>query len=70
MGKFDVMLDVVSLHTDIPRSDHRVFHIGNIAEKAHLTNAASYTLPPPAMDTDNEQSLEVSDTSGISTKFS
>lgn len=63
--KFDVMLDVGTLYNDILGSNHRVFPIGNVAEKAHTTEAAGQTIPPLATDVDKEQATEVFDTLGI-----
>lgn len=70
VGKFDVMLDVGALYTNVPGLDHQVFLAGNVAKEVHTNEATSTTLPSPATDAAKEQDPEVTYTLGTTTESS
>lgn len=60
IGRYNVMSDIGDLYTDIHE-----FAVGKVTKKIPPTNIFGPASPPPTMDFDHEQSLEVFDTSSI-----
>lgn len=65
VGRYDMMVDVKALYANTLGSDHQVFSTGNEGKQSHHIDVATQDLAPPTTNTNNAQSLEVSDASGI-----
>lgn len=59
----DIMIDAEGFYSNNPEDSHREFPIGNVDKGGLTDDSDGRSSPPTAMDINNEQNLEVTDTS-------